>query len=58
MMTIAKWSNDEGYLKKIKEEYLKIDKELLEDEMSYELPRHLDKESASKLLQEKELILK
>ena len=57
-MTVAKWSSDKEYMKRIKEEYVKIDKDIELDEMSYEIPKELDRELALKLLNEKETVLK
>ena len=58
MMTIAKWSSNKEYLTKIKDEYVKIDKDIETDELSYDIPKELNKEVATKLLNEKEVVLK
>jgi len=42
-MTIAKWSSNKEYLVRIKEEYVRIDKDIEQDELSYEIPKDLDK---------------
>ena len=53
-MALDKWSADDDYVKQVKEEYAKIDKEVDEEELSVEIPEGLDKLMAEQLLNEKE----
>ena len=56
-MAIDKWSQNIDYTNKIKAEYMKIDKEIEEMEMSEELPAELTKEKAEAMFAEKEKYL-
>lgn len=37
-MSLDKWATDNDYVKQVKDEYAKVDKELYEDEMNIEVP--------------------
>jgi hypothetical protein len=45
-MTLEKWGQDPEYVRRIKEEKEKIDKQLQEEEMAEEIPQGLNKEIA------------
>lgn len=52
---VDKWSSDtNGYVKEVKAQYEKVDKEIEEEEMEEELPAGLDKKVADGLLTQKE----
>lgn len=57
-MALDKWSADDDYVKQVKEEYAKIDKEVDEEELSVAIPEELTKAMAEQLLAEKEGLLK
>ena len=56
-LSLDKWSSDMEYVKLIKDEYEKIDKQILEEEAQEEIPEGLTKEMAESLLVEKETVL-
>ena len=56
-MGLDKWSQDVEYTNEIKAAYMKIDKELDDEEMEGELPEGLTKQMAEQLLSEKEKLL-
>ena len=57
-MALDKWSADDDYVKQVKEEYAKTDKEIDDEELSVPIPEKLDKLMAEQLLNEKEALLK
>ena len=57
-MALDKWSADDDYVKQVKEEYAKTDKEIDDEELSVPIPERLDKTMAEQLLNEKEALLK
>ena len=56
-MALDKWATDPDYIKQVKDEYAKIDKEMYDEEMSVEVPEGLTKDIANQLLSEKEALL-
>ena len=56
-MALDKWATDPDYVKQVKDEYAKIDKEMYDEEMNIEVPESLTKPIANQLLSEKEALL-
>jgi hypothetical protein len=57
-LAIEKWGQDtDGYVKDIKEQYERIDKELEDEETAELVPEGLDRPMAEQLLSEKENLL-
>ena len=56
-MALDKYATDTDYVKVVKDEYAKIDKEMYDEEMSIAVPDTLTKQIANQLLSEKEALL-
>ena len=56
-MTLDRLAKDQDYVKQVKEQYAKIDKEFEEDEKTNPIPEGLTKPVAQQLLAEKEQLL-
>ena len=56
-MALDKWSQDIEYTNLIKAEYMKVDKEIDDEDMNEAIPEGLTKQMAEQLLSEKEKLL-
>ena len=46
-MSLDKWATDNDYVKQVKDEYAKVDKDLYDEEMNIEVPQTLTREIAN-----------